>query len=146
MGTLFEVYIQTAGTWRIAAVFDERDSAIAEAQALAKRPTVDAVRVSYDTWDPETQRMIARTVYRQSRQQESIRRKAADAMLDAHAKRLLSQPYGGKAATEQRLGTRLRRLAGTALRLGIVFGGVVGFIYVAAGFGDIVKTLAGAIR
>jgi len=124
----------------------QRDSAIAEAQALAKRPTIDAVRASYDTRDPETQRMISRTLYRHSRQQESLKRKAADAALEARARRLLSQPYRANAATKERLGARLRRLAVTALRLGIMFGGAVGTIYVAMEFGTIVKALAGAVR
>lgn len=132
----FEIHARRNGKWKIDSVMDDRELAIAEAQQLAQRNGVEAVRVVRDTYNEHRGEFIKRTVFHTSRQQEAIaldlqRRKQAaeEARHDRIAASKLAGADRKRVERERQQRARRRTVAVLGTCTAAVLAGVFGWLY-----------------
>ena len=133
----FEIHALRSGKWKIDSVMDDRELALAEAQQLARRPNVDAVRVVRDTYNAQRGEFAKRTVFYTSRQQEAIasdlqRRKQAEAeaRFDRQAASKLASADRKRVELERQQKARRRAIAIFGACSAAIIAGVFGWLYV----------------
>lgn len=132
----FEIHARRNGKWKIDSVMDDRELAIAEAQQLAQRTGVEAVRVVRDAYNEHRGEFTKRTVFHASRQQEAIardlqRRKQAEeeARHDRIAAGKLAGADRGRVERERRQRARRRFAAVLGMSTVAILAGVFGGLY-----------------
>ena len=65
MSVTYDIYVKERGRWLLACEFgwDEREAALEEAQSLAKRHYVQAVKVIRERYDKVTQRITESSIF-----------------------------------------------------------------------------------
>ncbi len=132
----FEIHALRNGKWKIDSVMDDRELAVAEAQQLARRPNVDAVRVVREAYNEYRGEFTKRTVFHTSRQQEAIasdlqRRKQAeeDARRDRQAASKLAAVDRKRVQRERQLRARRRVIAMVGTCTAVILAGIFGWFY-----------------
>jgi hypothetical protein len=113
----FEIHALRAGKWKIDSIMDDKELALEEAKALARRNGVEAVRVVREMYNQEKGEFARRTIFHTSRQQEIIaaeteRKKMAAALMarDQDAMKRLAQAERKRIEAQRKRAARARLL------------------------------------